>query len=116
MMSKKELNVPTCDLDVNEPEFKSVVPGTSEIPQSKAARDFMLANKEIENEHKQTMSATRLLYVLLGALVLSIVASILLHVFALPELRALESCVTFLQGAITTIMGFLFGTRFLHKK
>lgn len=67
------------------------------------------------DENKKDKTAFNLILILLGFLTLLMASSIVMYFLDKPELGALESSVTFAQGAITTIVGFLFGAKLNNK-
>jgi hypothetical protein len=78
--------------------------------------EFIQTNLDNEQENKQNTLAFRIFIILGAFLVLSLAASYLLHILSYEPLRTLENAIVFAQGSVTTVLGFLFGTRMYRKK
>jgi hypothetical protein len=71
---------------------------------------------EIDDEKHHNRTAFHIFVIIGIFLILLIAASVVLHVLNIAELKVLENCIVFAQGAITTVLGYLFGTKAYRKK
>jgi len=101
----------------DEPKFsQETIP---QIPNNLTKREQLeleYDKRDSEDNKAQCDIAVKLFIILLALLVALIVVSVILHCLKLPELKVLENCIVFSQGALTTILGFLFGSKIYRKK
>ena len=100
--------------DAPKTDSKDAASAITRLPPKQLA-ELVAKAQESDDAHKQNRLAFTLFCMLGAFLILLIVASVVLHSLNIPELRILETASTFAQGALTTILGFLFGTK-IYKK
>ena len=93
---------------------ENTIQSTSNL--TKNQLQFELDKLDSADSKAQSDLAFRLFIILLSLLVILIASSIILHCLNISELKILENCIVFCQGAMTTILGFLFGTKIYRKK
>lgn len=101
-----------------EDEPKSTKESNSQSPTSltKRAYELELDKRDSEESKAQSDLAFKIFIILLVLFVALVTTSIILHCLNIPELKILENCIVFCQGALTTILGFLFGSKIYRKK
>ena len=102
-----------------EDEPKSEKEIISQTPNNLTKREQLeleYDKRDSEENKAQSDMAIKLFIILLILLVVLIGVSVVLHCLNIPELKVLENCIVFCQGALTTILGFLFGVRIHRKK
>ena len=83
------------------------------IEQACKERDAALERSDNEAQAKNAFKAFWAFAILLAVMFIS---SLILHILGKPELKIIDNLLIFSQGAITTILGFLFGTKIYKSK
>lgn len=100
----------------DEPKLEKEVNSRAPSNLTKNQIQLELDKLDIKENKAQSELAFRIFIILLSLLIALIASSIVLHCLNIPELKVLENCIVFCQGAMTTILGFLFGAKIYRKK